>query len=166
MNVTPQKVCSTLSDMSEITFRKAEQADLSGIIKLLADDSLGAAREIVSEPVDDRYLEAFDAIDRDPNQLLAVAVDGGSVVGCMQLTFVPGLSRTGMWRGQIESVRIAVGQRGTGLGKRFFQWAIERCRERDCGLVQLTSDKTRPDAIRFYEALGFKASHEGMKLAL
>ncbi len=152
--------------MADITFRRAGEADLSRIVKLLADDTLGASREIVSDPVDERYRAAFDAIDRDRNQLLAVAVDGSMVVGCLQLTFVPGLSRTGMWRGQIESVRIAAGQRGTGLGNRFFEWAIERCRERDCGLVQLTSDRTRPDAIRFYEALGFKASHEGMKLAL
>ena len=84
----------------------------------------------------------------------------------MQLTFVPGLSRTGMWRGQIEGVRISSSHRGSGLGKRFFEWAFDRFRERGCGLVQLTSDKARPDAIHFYETLGFKASHEGMKLSI
>ena len=152
--------------MASILFRRAEKADLPDIVRLLADDPLGASREIVSDPVGEQYLAAFEAIDGDPNQLLAVAAEAVDIVGCLQLTFVPGLSRAGMWRGQIESVRIAAGQRGTGLGKRFFEWAIERCRERDCGLVQLTSDKCRPDAIRFYEALGFRPSHEGLKLAL
>lgn len=152
--------------MATILFRKAEKTDLDNIVGLLADDRLGASREIVSDSVDEKYLAAFQAIDRDPNQLLAVAVDAGNIVGCLQLSFIPGLSRAGMWRGQIESVRIAATHRGTGLGKTFFQWAIERCRERNCGLVQLTSDKTRLDAIRFYEALGFAAGHEGMKLTL
>lgn len=137
------------------------------IIALLADDRLGSTREVVSDPVDPRYREAFAAIEADGNQLLAVAVDEtGTVVGCLQLSFVPGLSRTGMWRGQIESVRIAADQRGSGLGSQFIQWAVERAGERGCGLVQLTSDKARPEAIRFYERLGFVASHEGLKLSL
>ena len=87
-------------------------------------------------------------------------------MGCLQLTFIPGLSRLGMWRGQIESVRVAADQRGSGLGRRLFEWAIAECRARGCGLVQLTTDKSRPDAKRFYESLGFEASHEGMKLSL
>jgi len=152
--------------MDTLIFRKVVQADLPHIIALLADDPLGSAREIVSDPVDPRYCSAFEAIDRDTNQLLAVAADAGQVVGCMQLSFIPGLSRTGMWRGQIESVRIAENYRGTGLGQRFMEWAVDRFSERGCELVQLTSDKTRPDAIRFYEKLGFTASHEGMKLLL
>ncbi|MBX4864275.1 GNAT family N-acetyltransferase [Rhizobium sophorae] len=145
-------------------FRLARQSDLAAIIRLLADDDLGTTREIVSDPVDARYLSAFAAIEADANQLLAVANDAADrVVGCLQVSFVPGLSRTGMWRGQIESVRIASDLRGSGLGAQFIEWAIAQCAERGCGLVQLTSDKRRGDAIRFYERLGFVASHEGLK---
>jgi len=148
-------------------FRRARESDLPAIIAMLADDALGSSREAVSDPIDQRYTAAFAAIDADQNQLLAVAVDDRDrPVGCLQLTFIPGLSRTGMWRGQIESVRIAATERGSGLGTRFVEWAIEVCRERGCKLVQLTSDKTRSDSIRFYEKLGFTASHEGMKLSL
>ncbi|OHV77400.1 GNAT family N-acetyltransferase [Rhizobium sp. LCM 4573] len=146
------------------SFRKARHDDLPAIIGLLADDALGQSREVVSDPVDARYEQAFAAIEADANQLLVVAVDGNDgVVGCLQLSFIPGLSRTGMWRGQIESVRIASSQRGGGLGSALIEWAVERAAERGCGLVQLTSDKARPDAIRFYEKLGFVASHEGLK---
>jgi ribosomal protein S18 acetylase RimI-like enzyme len=145
-------------------FRSARKSDLADIIRLLADDDLGSIREVVSDPVDARYLAAFAAIEADPNQLLAVASDEADrVVGCLQLSFLPGLSRTGMWRGQIESVRIAKDHRGSGLGSQFIEWAIARSKERGCGLVQLTSDKTRADSIRFYEKLGFVASHEGLK---
>lgn len=145
-------------------FRLARQSDLAAIIGLLADDDLGSAREIVSDPIDARYLSAFAAIEADANQMLAVASDADNqLVGCLQLSFIPGLSRTGMWRGQIESVRIARDLRGSGLGSEFIEWAIAQCAERGCGLVQLTSDKTRVDSIRFYEKLGFAASHEGLK---
>ena len=144
--------------------RLARQSDLAAIIGLLADDDLGSAREIVADPIDPRYLSAFAAIEADANQLLAVATDASDqVVGCLQLSFIPGMSRTGMWRGQIESVRIARDLRGSGLGSEFIEWAIVQCAERGCGLVQLTSDKTRVDSIRFYEKLGFVASHEGLK---
>ena len=131
-----------------------------------ADDDIGQSREVVSEPPDLRYVDAFDAINRDENQLLVVAEESIVVVGYLQLTFVPGLSRTGMWRGQIESVRTTRSKRGSGPGRKMFEYAIEECRARGCGLVQLTSDKGRPYAIRFYEGLGFKDSHEGMKLKL
>lgn len=145
-------------------FRLARQSDLTAIIRLLADDDLGSTREIVSDPVDARYLSAFAAIEADANQLLAVAGDAADrVVGCLQLSFLPGLSRTGMWRGQIESVRVVSDLRGSGLGSQFIEWAITQCAERGCGLVQLTSDKTRTESIRFYEKLGFVASHEGLK---
>ncbi|WP_027669101.1 GNAT family N-acetyltransferase [Rhizobium leguminosarum] len=145
-------------------FRLARLSDLAAIVRLLGDDDLGGAREIVSDPVDARYLSAFAAIEADANQLLAVATDAADqVVGSLQLSFLPGLSRTGMWRGQIESVRVASDLRGSGLGAQFIEWAIAQCAERGCGLVQLTSDKTREDAIRFYERLGFVASHEGLK---
>lgn len=146
-----------------MTFRAATAADVPAIVALLADDVLGAAREAPGDPA---YAAAFAAIAADPNQLLAVADIDGRVVGCLQLTFLPGLSHRGAWRGQIESVRIAADQRGTGLGRRFFDWAIAQCRARGCRMVQLTTDKSRADARRFYESLGFTASHEGMKLPL
>jgi ribosomal protein S18 acetylase RimI-like enzyme len=149
-----------------ITFRRATRADLPAIVALLADDTLGRIRERLSDPLDERYERAYAAIDDDPNQILAVAVEGNRVVGCLQITFIPGLSHSGMWRGQIEGVRIAAAHRGSGLGRRFFEWTFEQCRQRGCGLVQLTSDKQRPDAIRFYESLGFRASHEGLKRPL
>ena len=146
------------------SFRSARQSDLADIIRLLADDDLGSTREVISDPIDARYLAAFAAIEADSSQLLAVASDEADrVVGCLQLSFLPGLSRTGMWRGQIESVRIAKSHRASGLGSQFIEWAIARCAERGCGLVQLTSDKTRAESIRFYEKLGFVASHEGLK---
>ena len=147
-------------------FRSATADDVPAIIALLMDDPLGRLREEASDPAHPAYLAAFEAIDRDSNQLLAVAERDGEVVGCLQLTFLPGLSHKGSWRGQIEAVRIAASQRGSGLGKAMMEWAIERCRERRCRMVQLTTDKSRRDAHRFYEGLGFKSTHEGMKLIL
>ncbi len=152
--------------MNDVTFERAVIADLPAIVLLLADDQLGRRREDPGPPPNPKYEQAFEAIDRDENQLLAVAKRGGDVVGCLQISFIPGLSRVGLWRGQIESVRIASALRGSGLGSKFFEWAIAQCRARRCGLVQLTTDKSRPDALRFYESLGFAASHEGMKLAM
>ena len=152
--------------MTDFVFRPATADDLPAIVEMLADDDLGSQREDTSTPLNVRYANAFTAIDRDPNQLLAVVEIGGDLAGCLQLTFIPGLSRLGMWRGQIESVRIASNQRGAGLGRKMFEWAIEECRRRGCELVQLTTDNSRPDALRFYESLGFTASHEGMKLGL
>lgn len=144
-------------------FRRATADDLPAIVALLVDDVLGAAREAPGDPA---YAAAFAAIEADPNQLLAVAEQDGRLLGCLQLTFLPGLSHRGAWRGQVESVRVAADQRGTGLGRRFLEWAIAQCRARGCRMVQLTTDKSRADARRFYESLGFIASHEGMKLAL
>lgn len=149
-----------------VVFRSATVDDLPAIVALLMDDPLGKLREDMSAPLNPAYLAAFEAIERDPNQLLAVADEAGEVIGCLQLSFLPGLSHLGMWRGQIEGVRVASSRRGSGIGKAMIQWAIEQCRGRGCGLVQLTTDKRRVDARRFYEALGFKASHEGMKLVL
>ena len=149
-----------------VAFRPATRADLPAIVALLAADQLGATREEVGEPLADCYIRAFDAMADDPNQLLAVADEDGAVVGTLQLTFIPGLSRRGSWRGQIEAVRIAHGHRGQGLGERFFRWAIGLCRERGCALVQLTTDRSRADAHRFYDRLGFEASHLGYKLKL
>ncbi|PQZ50565.1 N-acetyltransferase [Ochrobactrum sp. MYb15] len=149
-----------------ISIRKAIDADLTAIVAMLADDALGATREDNSSPLNQCYIDAFKAIDNDPNQLLAVVEHDGIVVGCLQLSFIPGLSRKGMWRGQIESVRITSDIRGGGIGRQMIEWAIEQCRKRNCGLVQLTTDKSRADAIRFYKSLGFVDSHEGMKLSL
>jgi GNAT superfamily N-acetyltransferase len=146
-----------------VEIRRATAADVPEIVALIANDQLGARRE---SPGDPRYLAAFEEIDADPNQLLAVLSHSGAVVGTMQLTFTPGLSRLGMKRATIEAVRVRDDQRGSGLGQRFIAWAISEARSRDCGLVQLTTDASREDAHRFYERLGFKASHIGMKLAL
>jgi ribosomal protein S18 acetylase RimI-like enzyme len=152
--------------MTDIVFRPAQRSDLPSIVAMLADDELGRTREDASVPLNGKYVDAFAALERDPNQLLAVMVHSGEVAGCLQISFIPGLSRQGMWRGQIESVRIASSCRGEGLGRRLLEWAIAECRKRGCGVVQLTSDKSRHDARRFYESLGFRASHEGMKLNL
>lgn len=152
--------------MKDINFRKAEHRDLPAIVALLADDLLGTLREVVGDVPDAAYEAAFAAIEADPNQLLAVAEGDGEVVGTLQLTFIPGLSRGGAWRGQIEAVRVASGRRGEGLGHRMFEWAIAECRTRGCRLVQLTTDKSRPEAHRFYDDLGFVASHVGYKLSL
>lgn len=150
----------------QLVFRRARQEDLPHIVAMLADDELGAAREDTSVPLNPCYTAAFAAIAQDSNQFLAVVEQGQDLVGCLQLSFIPGLSRLGLWRGQIESVRIASSARGQGLGRAMFEWAIEQCRAQGCGLVQLTTDRARPDARRFYESLGFKASHDGMKLSL
>ncbi len=146
--------------------RRAQRGDLEAMVAMLADDDLGSGREDASLPLAAAYVDAFQAIDGDPNQLLAVAISSNQVVGTLQLTFMPGLARTGLWRGQIEAVRIAKGFRSSGLGQQMFEWAIAQCKQRGCGLVQLTTDKSRPDAHRFYDRLGFEASHIGHKLKL
>lgn len=149
-----------------VLFRPAKADDLEAVVDLLADDPLGRERERPGSALDGGYRDAFAAIERDPNQLLAVAEHSGRVVGVLQLSFIPGLTRRGMWRGQIEGVRVAAAERGGGVGRAMLRWAIEECRKRGCGLVQLTSDERRPDAHRFYEALGFQATHRGYKLVL
>ncbi|MGD0142743.1 MAG: GNAT family N-acetyltransferase [Rhizomicrobium sp.] len=152
--------------MQDISFRQARFSDLAAIVALLAADELGKDRETVSASVDDCYISAFQAIEADTNQELVVVVQGNDVVGTLQLSYLPGLARRGSWRGQIEAVRISETLRGAGLGQRMIEWAIDRCKARGCTLVQLTSDKKRADAHRFYERLGFVASHEGYKLTL
>ena len=147
-------------------FRSATLADLPAIIALLADDRLGQGREDAADPPNPAYLAAFAAIAADGNQYLALVEEEGRMIGCLQLSFIPGLSRLGMWRGQIAGVRIAADRRGDGLGRQMVAWAIAECRARGCGLVQLTTDKQMPEARRFYESLGFVASHEGLKLVL
>ncbi len=133
---------------------------------MLADDALGAAREDARLPLTRGYADAFAAIAADPNQLLVVAEADGEVVGTLQITFIPGLSYQGAWRGQIEGVRIAAARRGQGLGQRLIRWAVEECRARGCRIVQLSTNMSRTDAQRFYERLGFSRSHYGYKLDL
>jgi ribosomal protein S18 acetylase RimI-like enzyme len=152
--------------VEHIVFRSALLSDVPAIVALLADDELGSQREITGTPLDQRYVDAFDAIEADANQRLVVVVDGNEVIGTLQISFIPGIARMGAWRGQIEAVRIAAHRRDSGLGHKMFEWAISECRSRACSLVQLTTDKSRTDAHRFYEKLGFTASHEGYKLAL
>jgi GNAT superfamily N-acetyltransferase len=133
---------------------------------MLADDPLGARREVDSNPLVAGYTEAFAAIDADPNNELIVAVLDGVPVGMLQITFIPYLTYQGGWRALIEGVRVSSGARSQGVGAALLQWAIERARSRNCVMVQLTTDRERVDALRFYERLGFVASHHGMKLHL
>jgi GNAT superfamily N-acetyltransferase len=150
-----------------IVLRRARAADVQAIAGLLADDQLGAGRDGVRTAADlAAYERAFRLIDSDPAHLLVVADAVGAVVGTMQLSFLPGLARRGALRAQIEAVRVAAVWRGRGLGSAMLRWAIDEARRRGCGLVQLTTDKSRGDAHRFYAELGFVASHEGLKLAL
>jgi GNAT superfamily N-acetyltransferase len=146
----------------QVTFRNATKDDVPAIVALLADDAIGAGREGDV----DAYWAAFADIEADPRNHLIVADLDGEVVGTLQLTFIPGLSRMGTERAQIEAVRVGGAHRGRGLGHQMIEWAIGEARRRGCGLVQLTSDKRRGDAIRFYESLGFTATHEGMKFPL
>jgi GNAT superfamily N-acetyltransferase len=152
---------------ARVVLRTATAADLTAVVDLIAADQLGATRDGVRDEADlAAYSAAFESIDADPAHLLIVADQGGEVVGTMQLSFLPGLARRGALRAQIEAVRVAPSQRGCGLGAAMVRWAIDEASRRDCALVQLTSDKARTDAHRFYARLGFVASHEGMKLAL
>jgi GNAT superfamily N-acetyltransferase len=149
-----------------VNVRDAEERDLPAVVALYADDDLGATREQPGDPLPAEYLRAFAALRDDPRHRLVVVEDGGEVVATLQLSFVPHLVRRGGERAQIEAVRVAAGQRGSGLGRQLVGWAVDRARERGCVLVQLTTDATRADARRFYESLGFTASHVGMKLPL
>jgi GNAT superfamily N-acetyltransferase len=147
--------------------RRAVADDVRAIVDLIAADQLGATRDGANSAEDlAAYQRAFRAIDHDPAQLLIVAEAEQEVVATMQLSFIPGLARRGALRAQIEAVRVSPGYRSRGLGAAMLSWAIDEARRRDCALVQLTSDKSRTAAHRFYERLGFVASHEGMKLAL
>jgi GNAT superfamily N-acetyltransferase len=144
--------------------RRAVEADVREIVALLADDPLGAARESPDNLTP--YLAAFRRIDADPNQFLAVMERSHVVIGTLQLSFINGLSRRGATRVQIEAVRISSQERGGGLGTKLIAWAIEEARSRGCVLVQTTSDRSRTNAHRFYERLGFEHTHAGFKLML
>ena len=151
----------------ELIFRKAEEGDIQSIVKMLADDELGSIREDYKIPLPKRYYDAFQNILQDKNQeLIILENDSKEIIGSLQLTFIPYLTYQGGLRAQIEAVRIQKKFRGEGFGKKIFKWAINRSRDKGAHLVQLTTDKQRPDAIEFYKALGFKDSHKGMKLHL
>ena len=154
-----------------LTFRTATRTDVPAILALLADDDIARARAAagevaVSEAVDATLWAAFEAIDADPRNDLIVAESDGAVVGTCQLTFTPSLSRGGGERMTIEAVRVRTDLRGQGVGRALMEWSLARARERGCRLAQLTTDKRRTDAHRFYASLGFAATHEGMKLML
>ena len=151
----------------ELIFRKAKDGDIPSIIKMLADDKLGSIREDYKVPLPKKYYDAFQNILQDKNQeLIILENEQKDVIGTLQLTFIPYLTYQGGLRAQIEAVRIHKKFRGEGFGKKIFKWAINRSRDKGAHLVQLTTDKQRPDAIEFYKALGFKDSHIGMKLHL
>jgi GNAT superfamily N-acetyltransferase len=152
-----------LPDGGRVVLRRAVAGDLPELLRLMADDAISRGRES-----DDLapYEAAFARIDADPAQLLVIGEDGGELVCTLQLTVIPGLARAGALRAQLEAVRVRSGRRGRGLGEALVRWAVDEARRRGCTLVQLTSDKRRADAHRFYERLGFEASHEGFKLRL
>lgn len=146
-------------------FRKATKADLELIVEMMADDTLGRTRENFQLPLPAEYLNAFEKILADPNQeLIVVENEHAEVIGTLQLSFIQYLTYRGGIRAQIEAVRIRSDKRGHGIGKAMFEWAINRAKERNAHLLQLTTDKQRPQAIKFYEDLGFMATHEGMKM--
>lgn len=151
---------------TKIDFRIATIRDLDSIVKMLADDSLGSQRECYEQPLPDSYLKAFHSITDDPNIEFVVACIGNEIIGVQQITFTPYLTYQGGWRATIEGVRTSSSARGKGVGTKLIQWAIQRAKDRGCHLVQLTTDKKREDALRFYERLGFTVSHEGLKLKL
>jgi GNAT superfamily N-acetyltransferase len=152
--------------MSRLTYRDATPDDLGFIVRLIVDDNVATSNDLPDEPHHPRYLAAFEAIAADRNQRLIIAELDGQRVGTQQLTFIPGINRLGELRCLIEAVHIAPEHRNKGFGGEMIGWAVEQARARGCGLVQLTSNKKRVDAHRFYERLGFKKSHEGFKLAL
>ncbi|HSO14275.1 MAG TPA: GNAT family N-acetyltransferase [Anaerolineales bacterium] len=152
--------------MSELTFRLAGREDLPSIVRMLAEDDLGSRRERLEDPLPESYYEAFEQIENDANHELVVIEMDGNVIGTLHLMFIPSISFQGGLRAQIESVRVDGKYRGQGIGSEMMRWAVERARGRDAHLIQLTTHRSREDAHRFYERLGFTRSHLGMKLSL
>ncbi len=150
----------------DILFRLARRADLPSIVRMLADDDLGSQRECYEDPLPESYSLAFEQIESDPNHELIVAEREGEVIGTLHLIFIPSLSFQGGLRAQVESVRVDKRFQSQGIGSQMMKWTIERARQRGAHMVQLTTHETRLDAHRFYERLGFKGSHLGMKLSL
>ncbi|MDF1791084.1 MAG: GNAT family N-acetyltransferase [Thalassobaculaceae bacterium] len=159
-------LAETRSYENGVTIRPAVEADLGAIIALLVDDPLGKTRERLEDPLPQAYIDAHHAMAAQGGNVYLVAERAGTVIGCLQVTLIAGISREGMTRANVEGVRIASSARGLGLGKTMMRDAMDRARNAGCGLVQLTTDTRREDARRFYEALGFTPSHVGMKLAL
>jgi ribosomal protein S18 acetylase RimI-like enzyme len=147
-----------------ITLRRARREDVGAIVRMLADDALGASRERLKEPLPPSYFQAFDKVARDQNLRLVVAEEGGAVVGCLQLCILPGISSQGASRGLIEDVRVASDRRSRGIGEQLVQWALAEARASGCKLVELLTHHSRVDAQRFYERLGFARSHVGMTI--
>jgi GNAT superfamily N-acetyltransferase len=152
--------------MADLIFRRATEADVPAIVRMLADDMLGASRETTGPESLSQYVSAFRVIDADANQFLLVVEDGAEIVGTLQLTFIAGLARGGLKRGLVEAVRVASDRRGEKIGEAMFAWVLEKCRREQCGIVQLTTDKSRTEAHRFYDRLGFEPSHIGYKMML
>ncbi|MBA3674477.1 MAG: GNAT family N-acetyltransferase [Chitinophagaceae bacterium] len=150
----------------ELKFRLATIDDLLDIVRMLSDDTLGATREKFSEVLSDNYINAFEKINADQNQELTIVEMNGDKVATFHLTFIQYLTHLGGLRAQIEAVRTNSNFRGQGIGTKVFEYAINRAKKKGCILLQLTTDKKRPDALRFYKAIGFVATHEGMKLNL
>lgn len=158
---------SSFSIPAPLLFRTARQSDLLEIVRMLAEDPLGAKRENFSNPLLPSYTDAFQSIDSDPNNEIVLAEShNNDVLGFLQLTYIPNLTYQGRWRALIEGVRVHTQYRSRGIGQSLIEHAIERARKRGCFIVQLTSDKSRVDALRFYASLGFKATHDGFKLML
>jgi ribosomal protein S18 acetylase RimI-like enzyme len=153
-----------MAAISSVTIRRARRDDVDAIVRMLADDPLGSARERLEDPLPPSYLGAFEALARDPNIRLVVAEEGAAVIGCLQLCILPGLSSQGASRGLIEDVRVASHCRSRGIGEQLVQWAVAEARANGCRLVELLTHHTRVDAQRFYARLGFTASHVGMTL--
>jgi ribosomal protein S18 acetylase RimI-like enzyme len=154
-----------MAKMSATTIRRARRDDVGPIVRMLADDALGSARERIEEPLPPSYFRAFEALDQASHIQLVVAEDGqGAVVGCLQLCILPGLSSQGASRGLIEDVRVAAHCRSRGIGEQLVQWAVGQARAEGCKLVELLTHRTRVDAQRFYKRLGFEPSHVGMTL--
>ena len=152
--------------MTSLRIRAARREDVPAIVRLLADDTLGAKREQTSDPLPQAYWDAFDAIAKNGDNEVLIADAGGEVVGCLQLTIIPGLSRMGMTRAQLEGVRVGSKHRGRRIGETLVTAAMDRARDLGCQVVQLTTDRSRADAHRFYERLGFESTHIGMKRTL
>ncbi|MGH6882355.1 N-acetyltransferase family protein [Hypericibacter sp.] len=153
--------------MDDITIRRALRDDVPAIVRLLADDPLGRNREEPDEPLSDSYWEAFDKLRRDPNAVLAVVQDSSkTIIGCLQLNFMIGLSHQGAGRMLIEDVRVDKRYRNRHIGHRLLDWAVDQAKQKDCQVVELFVHQSRTDARRFYESLGFEANHTGMRLLL
>ena len=149
-----------------IRFRVAKRADLPSIVRMLADDDLGSQRERYEDPLPEAYYSAFEQIESDPNHELIVAERNGEVIGTLHLMFLPSISFQGGLRAQVESVRVDKQFQSQGIGSAMMQWSTQRAKQRGAHVVQLTTHKSRLDAHRFYERLGFKGTHLGMKLSL